>query len=198
MVTGRAQILNPIIEFLADADNEWVWNLVQAVLVVVGFYLVIRQLRLARDQNSITHLNYFREVWNSEPLLRARLAVVENTVREEADFEGYEDVLATFMADLGAAIGIGQANTEHVWSYYSYYIDGYWLLLSPKITRYREKISDKTYFEEFEALYKLSAKVSRRHGAFPMLESYLGFFREEEARLVRFMLSNITSEDRGK
>ncbi|MBD3663412.1 hypothetical protein [Sulfitobacter aestuariivivens] len=179
-----------LLDFVANPDNEWIWHLVQATLVIIGFYLVSRQLRLARDQNSISHLNYFREVWNSEPLLRARLAVAERTVLESSDFEGYEDVLVTFMEDLGAAISVGQVNTEHVWRYYSYYIDGYWLLLNPKVTYYRERTSDPIYFEGFEELHNLSARVSRQHGTFPMLESYLSSFRKEEIKTVRFLLGS--------
>ena len=182
--------MNWVVEFVASPSNEWIWHAIQATLVVVGFYLVSRQLRLAGDQNSISHLNYFREVWNSEPLLRARLAVCEKTVQERSDFEGYEDVIATFMEDLGAAIRVGQVNTEHVWSYYSYYIDGYWPLLKPKVTYYRERTSDKCYFEGFEALYRHSEKVAHQHGTFQMLESYLPLFRREEIKTVRFLLSS--------
>lgn len=187
--------MNTLIEFLGNPENEWVWHPVQATLVVVGFYLVSRQLRLARDQNSISHLNYFREVWNSDPLLRARLAVAEKTDQENSDLEGYEDVLATFMEDLGAAISVGQVNTEHVWSYYSYYIDGYWLLMKPKVIFYRKHTSDPSYFEGFEALHRLSEKVARRHGTFPMLESYLSSFRKEEVRTVRFLLASTLLDD---
>lgn len=186
--------MNLLIDFLESPENEWVWHLVQAALVVVGFYLVSKQLRLARDQNSISHLNYFREVWNSDPLLRARLAVAEKTDQEPSDFEGFEDVLASFMEDLGAAIKVGQVNTEHVWSYYSYYIDGYWLLLKPKITFYRERTSDPSYFEGFESLHRLSEKVAGQHGTFPMLESYLSFFRKEEVRTVQFLLASTLTD----
>lgn len=100
------------------------------------------------------------------------------------------------MEDLGVAISVGQVNTEHLWSYYSFYIDGYWMLLKPKVNFYRERTSDSSYFEEFEKLSQLSEKVAHRHGTFPMPEAYLLSFRKEESRAVRFLLSSNLPNDR--
>ena len=135
-------------------------------------------------------MNFFREVWNSEPLLRARLAVVETTDIEESDFEGHEDILASFMEDLGAAIRVGQVNTEHVWSYYSYYVDGYWLLLKPKITFYRAKTSDQSYFDGFESLFKLCARDSRKHGTFSHARIVLAMFQRRGEKSGAFFVGN--------
>ncbi len=178
-----------ILDFLRDPQTEWIWNPIQSTLVVFGFWLVIRQLRLARDQNSIGHMNYFREVWNSEALLRARLAVVDSSEDAETDLEGYEDVVAIFMEDLGAALYAGQASEEHIWNYYSYYVEGYWQILQPKIAFYRRKTNDCTYFERFERLYKICTDSDAKRGTSSMLKSYLFAFRNEEAKVVCFMLN---------
>lgn len=177
-----------MIGYFSNPENVWIWNLVQSSLVLLGFLLVLRQLRSAREQNSISHLNFFRDLWISRSLLRARLAVVQNSDGSVGDFEGYEDVLATFLEDLSAAARIGQLNKAHLWSYYSYYIEGYWLLLKPKIIQYRNKISDPTYFAGFEKLYYVMCKVSETHGSSPMPTSYVEQFRIEEARVLRFLL----------
>jgi hypothetical protein len=181
--------IDAIFSYISDDQNSWIFSAAQAALLLFGFIFVGRQIRLARDQNSISHLNFFRREWNSEPLLRARLAVVQNSSREEPDLEGYEDVVASFLEDLGAAIRVGQVNTEHVWSYYSYHVDGYWMILRPKVEFYRQKTQDKFYFKGFEDLQKLSERISRKKGTIPMLESYEIVFRKEEEAFVSFLLN---------
>ncbi len=177
-----------VMEFLSNPENSWLWSVLQSFLVLVGFALVIRQMRLARDQNSISHLNFFRELWNSEAVLRARMVMAEESVLEASDFDAAEDVIATFMEDLAAAVRVGQVNKEHLWSYFSFFIEGYWLMLEPKIKFYQKKTSDPTYFRGYHDLYRLSGRISRQKGGFPMLESYVAFFREEESIYVRFLL----------
>ena len=178
-----------MVDFFSDPANIWVWSFLQTLLVVTGFAFVTRQLKLARDQNSISHLNFFRDLWYSPGLLRARLATVEDDDLSSRDFEGYEAVLAAFLEDLAAANRIGQINRIHLWSYYSFYIEGYWNILKPKLSFYRKKISDPSYFSGFERLYADMQKISRKKGAPPMSVDYLEFFREEEAREVRFLLA---------
>lgn len=180
--------MQSLFSFITDPENQSIWHVTELVLIVLGFYFVYRQVRLARDQNSISHLNYFREVWNSDALLRARLAVAEESNEDEVEFEGFEDVVATFMEDLGAAVHAGQANREHVWNYYGYYIEGYWQLLQPKIRYYHSNSGDRTYFERFKWLFDLNAETNKRNGTSSMPVSYLNAFRREEAKAVRFML----------
>lgn len=179
--------MNDLYAFVSNPNNQWVWSAVQTILVLAGFIFVRKQLRLARDQNSITHLNYFRELWESDAMLRARLAVVKGTTDDEEDFNGPEDVIATFMEDLGAAVQVGQADTSHVWSYFSYHVEGYWILLTPKIKFYRQKTSDKNYFTGFEDLYQLSCRISESKGSPKMPVNYMQFFREEEETVALFL-----------
>lgn len=113
---------------------------------------------------------------------------MQNTHDPHGDFKGYEDILATFLEDLSAAARIGQINKAHLWSYYSYYIEGYWLVLRPKLIQYRNKISDPTYFSGLEKLYYEMLKVSETHGSPPMSEAYIEQFRDEETRVLRFLL----------
>lgn len=175
-------------EYIAHPDNGWVWSLGQTVLVVFGFYFVWRQLKLARAQNSISHLNFFRETWSSRELLRARLATVRNRDDSFRDLTGYEEVLTAFLEDLAVASKIGQINNQHLWSYYSYHIEGYWHILKPKIMFYRDKAGDTSFYEDFEALYADMIKISSIHHAQPMTEEYLDTFREEEMSSVKFLL----------
>lgn len=187
-----------MIEFLSNRDNDWVWYALQSTLVIAGFYFIRRQLRLTSDQNSISHLNFFREVWNSQPLLRARLSVVEFSNDEKVDFEAHEDILATFMEDLAAVVRVGQVNNEHVWSYFSYYVEGYWMIINQKVRFYQEKTSDETYFKGFERMYKLMCEHNTKRGGKNMGPDYQQEFRKEEARVVRFLLEDGQESSAGR
>lgn len=178
-----------VLDFLQDQKNVWAWHALNSIFVIIGFGLVIRQLRIAHDQNSINHLSYFRELWNSETLLRARLSVLESSDDSESELRGSEDVIATFMEDLGAAVHYGQVHREHVYNYYVYYTDGYWQILKNKVICYRKKTYSDEYFIRFEDLFNVLRVIDRKFARTPMPESYVDEFRKEESRAVRFMLN---------
>lgn len=154
---------------------------------MVGFILVIKQLRIARDQNSINQLNYFREYWNSSAMLRARMSVADSNTELSDELTAAEDVLASFMEDLGSAISAGQADRTQVWSYFSYHVEGYWLILQPKIIEYRRKTSDPNWYTNFEDLHAIVKKMAIKIGS-PVMDSMsTESFRKDERSLIDFL-----------
>ena len=177
-----------MIDFLSSPLNQWIWDAAQTVSIIVGFVFVYRQIRLAGYQNSITHLNYFRDLWKSEQLMRARGTLWDRPIDREIDFLGHEDVLATFMNDLGLAVATNQADRQHVYSYFGYYVEGHWLVLGPKILRYRERMSDPNFFANFEKLYRTVQEINTKSSSLPMRPGHAADFLIQEKVLADFML----------
>ncbi len=180
--------MRSVVQFLSDPANQWIWGASQTVAIIVGFWFVIRQINLARDQNSISHLNYFRDMWMSDTFLRARLSYQVSEPGVNAGLLGPDDVIANFMNDLALAVRSGQADAKHVQSYFGYFVEGYWLALKPKIIAFRERTANNDFYQHFEFLYDTIAKSSTDRGRPTMQEGYLPTFFYEEAVLARFCL----------
>lgn len=178
-----------VLEYLSSPNSQWIWGAAQSLFLVIGFAFVVRQIRLAHDQNSITHLNYFRDLWNSAPLLRSRVAFLEHPLESEGPLLAHEDLIVTFMNDLGMAVKAGQADKEHVWSYFGYYVESYWLLLSEKIRLFRLKRSDPNYFINFENLHTMVREMNAKRGSPALDATHVDVFRREESVLGCFLLN---------
>lgn len=172
--------MGSVLDFLGDASTQWVWGAAQSLAIVVGFYFVIRQISLARHQNSISHMIYFRELWQSPAILRARRDFAITPVEPTGVFLPHEDVLATFANDLGIAVRTKQVDAEHIGRYFGYYIEGYWIVLAPQILKYREVNNSPSVYSSFEHLYRIVADADARRGLPSLSASGAERFRSEE------------------
>lgn len=165
---------------------QWIWSALQTVTLVSGFYFVIRQIRLAQIQNSITHLNYLRDLWISRPILRARSCFHNEPVTVNGEMRPFEDAMCSFFNDIGIAIRTGQLDKLQVARHFGYFIEGYWLLMADQIKCCRDSFEDQTIYSSFEHLYDVVLAENKRLalGRFPA--SRLKVFAKEEAALADF------------
>lgn len=185
---------NAIGDYLAGAfaPLAFIWLVVTVLLQ--SFELraqrdeMMRQVKATRSQNSVTHLNFFRAEWNSEPILRARLAVVEGFDQSNLDLTPPDDILASFFEDVADIALSDQVNLQHIWSYFSFYFEGYWPILKPKIYQYRKEMGDKNYYRSFEDLYYKLNKETGNRDSTVMPKSYVPSFLKDEEELARFYL----------
>lgn len=172
--------MGSVLEYLGDPSSQWIWGAAQALAIMVGFYFVVRQISLAQQQNSITHMIYFRELWHSPAILRARSDLGILPSEPNGIFRPHEDVLATFANDLGIAVRTGQIDGEHVRRYFGYYITGYWVVLAPQIRVFREAASFPRAYSSFEYLHDLLSKMDRKLGIASMSPEAVERFKQEE------------------
>lgn len=183
-----------MLEFLGDPSTQWIWGAAQAVAIIVGFYFVVRQISLARHQNSITHMIYFRDLWQAPPILRARRDLGRIPTEANGDFLPHEDVLATFANDIGIAVRTGQVDAEHVRRFFGYYIIGYWMVLGPQVRKYRESTGFEEVFSSFEYLHDILVEMDTRRGLSPMTDVIAQRFRQEEAIQAQYYLEAISGK----
>mgnify|MGYP003700769717 CR=1 FL=1 len=165
----------------SNPDN--VWSFVQAALVTLGFIFVVRQIFIAREQNSISHLIHFRTTWNAEPLLSARQKICEDYPKTDNILTPHDDLVAAFLEDLAAAIQVSHANSKHAWSYFSYYIEIYYAMLGPTIENYQSEI-EATYFAGFKNLHRDFLGMSSGVQTVGKIKRLI----EEERRAVEFRI----------
>ena len=161
----------------------------QTLALVTGFFFVVRQIKLAQQQNSISHLNYFRELWLSEPILRARQSFLGNSSEVDGNLRPHEDTIVQYFNDIGIAIRTGQVDEGHVVRFFGYFIEGFWLSLVDQIKRCRETTSDPSIYGSFEHLYELVISANAKNGIAPFTQARLTVFVREEAGLARFYLN---------
>ncbi|MBC2837622.1 hypothetical protein [Paragemmobacter straminiformis] len=173
---------------LGSPEWQWIWAALQTFTLIGGFYFVIRQIRLAQVQNSISHLNFFREIWISPAILRARRSFNAAPVVADGEIRAHEDVMCLFFNDIGIAIRTGQVDKVHVVRFFGFFVEGYWLLMSEQIQRCRDRASDPSIYGSFERLYEIVIQENERYGLGTLTASRLGMFVKEEAALANFYL----------
>ncbi len=173
---------------LGAPEWQWIWAALQSLTLIGGFYFVTRQIKLAQEQNSISHLNFFRDLWISGPILRARGSFRESSVTVNGELRAHEDAMCLFLNDIGIAIRTGQVDKVHVVRHFGYFVEGYWLLMADQIQCYRDLVDDQSIFGSFQRLYDVVLKQNEHYELGRLTTSRLGRFVDEEAALADFYL----------
>lgn len=138
---------------LFGPGSEWFWAFAQFVVVVVSLVGIYYQLRLARSANAFEQLSRLQEQWESERMLRHRLATYL-ALRDGGSRSNVPPNAAYFIADfwesLGALTRAGHVDPRLVKETYGLTCRSWWWILGPLIDAERVASGDPTVYAHFE------------------------------------------------
>lgn len=187
-----SEILAAIRENIVGQQSGWFWTMIQSLAVIVSLILIYRQVRAQRVANSLVALEKLAERWNSNRLCDARSAVVSAYPSTSKKIEHHEEILLTFIEELGGHSKKGVLDIDAVWHFYSYYVEHYWPILLEKVLEIRTENQDESYFDQAEWLYDKCCKFSRKRGSCPIkTEAQLATFIKGELNYVEYRIANL-------
>jgi hypothetical protein len=159
---------------LIGPGSEWFWTALSGLVLAVTFIAIWRQLSMARSASAREQLDAFSGEWNSERLMRHRLALFVAR-RDGADPahlpEGAAVAVAEFWERIGQLVRSGHHDRKVVHAGYGSSCQLSWAILAAKVREWRVEEGVPTEFEHFEWLAGLMDKMDRRTGAvLPVLD----------------------------
>jgi hypothetical protein len=190
--TGPNDFFKILLDNIIGQQSAWFWTMIQALAIVISLVLIYRQVRAQRMTNSLATLEKLGERWNSKRLCDARSAIVSVHPSTNKKIDHHEEVVLTFIEEMGGHTKKGVLDVKSVWSLYSYYVEHYWPILSPKVSELRAAAVDDSYYDQAEWLYNKCCKLSQNCGANPRkTDAQLALFAKGELHYVEYRISNL-------
>ncbi|TAK00553.1 MAG: hypothetical protein EPO36_08235 [Chloroflexota bacterium] len=152
---------------LFGPGSEWLWSMLQLVVVAVSLIGLYRQVRLQSSAGAIEQATALASDWNSEALHRSRLAALL-PLRDGVDQPGGSDQATVHVGDYWERVGwlvrSGHIDRRIVYAFVGNRVRLWWTLLAPNAQRLRELQQDPGIYEHFEWLANTVAAMDREAG----------------------------------
>jgi hypothetical protein len=148
---------------IVGPGSEWFWAAAQFFVVVISLAGIYLQLRSQGTANSFHQMATLHDRWNSERLIRARLALIAD-VRNRGEFGATPTLMPVcdFFEDIALLQGRGHLPRTDVWEDWNRTVEFWWTLLSPVIHARRRLYPGD--FEGFERLDRLMREMDAKAG----------------------------------
>ncbi len=164
--------------------SEWLWSMLQLVVVAISLGGLYRQVRLQSNASAIEQAESYVRDWNAEPLQRSRLSVllavregpysrdvpIEQALKEYWETTDFSDLplaagnaIAAFWEKLGALAREGHIRPEIMWRLDPASVIVWWKMGAPLTMRSRVDYGPGIY-EHFEWLAEAMSKLNRKAG----------------------------------
>jgi hypothetical protein len=157
--------------------SEWFWTAVSGLVLAVTFFLIYRQLSIARSANAFEQLNRITNEFDSERMTRHTLEIylaLQQGVNPENIPEGAASVIADFWEGVGALVRGGHVDRRLVHDSSGSRCRWWWAALAPNTRRFRIETGESRSGEHFEWLAGVMAEMDREAGVGPQYdEAYL-------------------------
>jgi len=150
---------------LFGPGSEWLWSMLQFVVVAITLVGIYIQLRQARAANAFAQASAIEEQWQGERMLRRRLALAI-AIRDhgpDADLSAHSGFIGNFWEGVAALVRAGHVEIGVVRENLGGSCRLYWLLLEPDVRADRTRLG-ADLFEHFEWLADEIVRYDRAHG----------------------------------
>ncbi len=145
--------------------SEWLWALLQVAVLAATGLLIFGQLRAIRTANALSELRGCHARWDSAHMSRARLSAATRLRQSSnANMDRSMSLIAESFADLYSLRGRGVLSERDVMEAWAARSDGWWALLGPAVTRYRDEERSRRLYLGFEELATLSRRKAAHWG----------------------------------
>src|SRR5262245_6929591 len=152
---------------LIGPGSEWFWTALSGIVLAVTFLAIYRQLRLARSAGVREISAAFDREWDSERMLRHRLAILvarRDGVREVDIAPGSASALVNYWEGIAQLARSGNMDLPSLYATYGYVCQAWWALLEQRIHWWRTEQRDPSDAENFEWLARAMRNMDRRAG----------------------------------
>jgi hypothetical protein len=144
--------------------SEWLWTAVSSLILGVTFIAIYRQLRVQRSAGAIEQLEAFTREWESERMVRHRLAIAIAVRDGKAIPSGSSKSVINFWEDLGTLVRNRHLDAKLYWNAVSNFCQVSWWTLEPHIQEMRST-HDPLVGEDFEWLSAKMTDMDRASGS---------------------------------
>jgi hypothetical protein len=130
-------------------------SMVSALAAVAGLVYAARTIGASRFSSKIDNLWRMTDKWDSADMLRIRAAAAQSLKKHE-NADEICDVLGFFEL-MGYLVRVDSLDAEATWSMFSDWALPYWL--AAKYFVDDDRSVDRTYWQEFEGLWKTLMKI---------------------------------------
>jgi hypothetical protein len=147
--------------------SEWFWTAVSAGVLLATLLAIYRQVLLQRGLKEAQQSEDLAREWDSERLLRARLAIAL-TLQEGQELDHSPSMSsATRIADywdkVGSLVRYGHVGREQITAQWTEIILIFWTMLGPMVKRLRIERGVPNELEHFEWLANLMLRDGHEH-----------------------------------
>jgi hypothetical protein len=144
--------------------SEWFWTAVSAGLLLATLLAIYRQVRLQRGLKEAQQSEELAREWDSERLLRARLAIAL-TLQEgrEVSSSAAATRIADYWDKVGSLVRYGHVGREQITAQWADIILTYWTMLEPMVKRVRTEHGMPNELEHLEWLARLMLRDGHEH-----------------------------------
>jgi hypothetical protein len=144
--------------------SEWFWTAVSAGLLLATLLAIYRQVLLQRGLKEAQQSEELAREWDSERLLRARLAIAL-TLQEgrEVSSSAAATRIADYWDKVGSLVRYGHVGGEQITAQWADIILTYWTMLEPMVKRVRTEHGMPNELEHFEWLARLMLRDGHEH-----------------------------------
>jgi hypothetical protein len=111
----------------------------------------------------LNSIDFLDKKWNTEIMRESRVSVCSKFKARNRSLDELDQHLVGFFEELGLYLKKGVFDVEIIWELYCDSIERYWPITEPLINDMRAKYQDRTYYWNFEYLYKETIKHSKKN-----------------------------------
>jgi hypothetical protein len=176
---------------LIGPDSEWLWAMLQFVVVAGTLIGLYRQLRLQSSQQAIEQLGAFDREWREEQYNQVCLEIL-TALRSGVDPahipEGLAVSIGAFWEKIGGLVKAGHIDPELLWNGSGGDCAVWWTTLAPVTRRLRAQVEGPTYLENFEWLAGIMNSRNLRAGLRPTDEAWLASNMERRIHMFQDLI----------
>jgi hypothetical protein len=146
-------------------------------LVFISIVFLYRQTQVQRNSHLVSTLNVIQEQWNSETMRRARYSFCTAWINGSQEFTPIAEYIAEYFEEIGIYQKYKAIPAAIIWDAQSWYIEQYYFMFRNGIKETRIKHKDPTLYVEFENLFTVISKESKKRGV------YSGTFSDDELKV---------------
>jgi len=151
---------------LFGPGSEWLWAMIQSVVLIVTLLAIYRQVRAQRAANELGQVQELMRAWHEETFLRSRLAALTQIRESNVVLDLTPDMarVANFFDDLAIQQGLGRLSAHLVWEFFGREVQFWWLLLQPSLVLNRETTGEPGSWTRVDALFQRVRETQRVSG----------------------------------
>lgn len=148
--------------------SEWLWTMGQFLALAVTGYAIFRQIRAQRSANRVTVMAALVDKWESERMVRHRLAAMMHVVEAQPGWPPALFDIGMFFERIALLVNHGDVSLRNAWEEWSYPVQAWWLGTAAQIDEERTK-SGPALWAGWEMLVQAMAELDRRDGRPPIV-----------------------------
>jgi len=134
------------------SGSQWFWTMAQFVALSITFVFIYVQVRAQAAANTFHQMDALNQEWDSDRMLRQRLALYEHIQKQGLDGEGSHMLVgvANFCENISALARRGHIRRHIVYDWWGSVLLNHWLLCGGYVLFLRQKTGGRAIYHQWE------------------------------------------------